>query len=224
MKRTPGILAAIAITLSLTACGAADSPENTDNTEAPASEPTTTETEEPQLYPAGPFELTSATGAAITFELPTPATDESLAEIEQFRTDTGGEAVSYLVVKVDNRNGTEPVTLETVTAFDADGTKYEFTDVTDFLDEWSPYYSEDYEYVLPDGSTIPEDEGDELYNRGVDIYNANLGEIAVAESGTIVLASADVELPAEFTRVAVFPDAFATEGEDATPPGSKPAE
>lgn len=221
MKRSHGLLAALAITLSLTACGAS---EGAGPTEPTTPEANTSETEAPQLYPSGPFELTTANGAEITFELPTPATNESLAEIEQFRTDAGGAAVSYLLIKVDNRNGTEPVTLETVSAFDAEGTKYEFTEVTSFVDEWSPYYSEDYEYVLPDGSKLPEEEGDALYNRGIDIYNANIGEIAVAESGTIVLASSQVELPGEFTRVAVFPDAFATEGEDATPPGSKTSE
>lgn len=221
MKRSPGILAAIAITLSLTACGATDSPENT---EAPASEPTATETEEPQLYPAGPFELTSAAGAEITFELPTPVTDESLAEIEQFRTDTGGTPVSYLVIKVDNRNGTEPVTLEEVTAFDTDGTRYEFSSVSDFIGEWSPHYTENDDYVRLDGTTISAEEGGALYNRGVDLYNAQLGEIAVAESSFIILASQDVDLPNEFTRVAVFPDAFATDGEEATPPGSTVSE
>ncbi|WP_017793440.1 LptM family lipoprotein [Leucobacter salsicius] len=221
MKRTPGIVAAIAITLALTSCGATD---NTGDTQAPTQEPTTAEAVEPQLYPEGPFELTSLSGAEISFELPSPANDENLAEIEQFRTDTGGSPVSYIVLQVDNRNGTEPVALENVTAFDADGNKYEFSSIIDFIDEWSPYYSEDYEYVLPDGTTLPEDEGDELQRRGVDIYNSNLGEVAVAENATIILASPEVELPGEFTRVTVFPDAFATDGEDATPAGSNDSE
>lgn len=208
------LVVATAALFALTACSSSAPEEET--TEEVGVE--TTAPPEAELYPAGAFELTSIAGAEITFDLPTDASDERLAEIEQFRANTGGEPVSYIVVEVDNRNGTDDVMLENIDVFDEDGTKYEFTDITNFIDEWSPYYSEDYEWVLPDGSVMPEEEGDALNNRGVDLYNANLGEIAVAENSIVILALQDVDLPSEFTRVVVVPDPFAEEEEVATPP------
>jgi hypothetical protein len=53
-------------------------------------------------------------------------------------------------------------------------------------------------------------------SEGVDLYNANLNDAGVAQRAKIILASTDVDLPTEFTRVSVQPSG-AGQGEEASP-------
>ncbi|QIK62329.1 hypothetical protein G7068_03240 [Leucobacter viscericola] len=214
MKRTLGIVAALTMSISLMACsgGANNADEPKSGTDA-----TQAEAEAPTLFPAGPFEFTTETGAKITFDLPSAADDERIADIEKYRVDTNASPVTYVIANVDNRKGTDYAGLTNVSAFDKEGRKYEFTEVFKTISDWQPYYSEDHEYVMPDGSKVAEDVGTELYNRGIDIYNKFLKGPAPAEQGTVVLVSKDVDLPSEFTRVAVTAGEFGTPAGDATP-------
>lgn len=213
MKRSLGLVAAITMSISLMACSG-----GTDAVDASQSKTDSTQsnTDASTLYPAGPFELTSATGAKVSFDLPSSADDERIADVEKFRTDTNASPVSYIIADVDNRKGTERVDL-TITAFDADGRKYSFSPVSDSISEWEPYYSEDHEYVMPDGSKLAEDVGSELSDRGTDLYNKYLMAIEPAARGTVVLVSVDEDLPTEFARVALSSSGNAAE--DATPVG-----
>lgn len=171
----------------------------------------------PTALPAGKFKLVTKSGAEITFTLPTPTTDPAVADIEAFRTETGGAPVSYLVADVDNRKGTERVNMYRVFAFDAEGRQYTFTTVTDALDAWKPTYRNDYEYKLPNGTVIDQAMGSALNRRATELYNANIDDADVSERTRIILASTDAELPTEFTRVAVLPSGGMGKEEEARP-------
>lgn len=166
--------------------------------------------------PAGDFELTTKSGAEITFTLPTPATDPAVAKLEEFRDKAGGAPVTYLVASVDNRQGTEPVKIYMVAVFDEEGRQYTFSTVADALDSWKPSFDSDYKYKLPDGTVLDDAAGDELSRSATDLNNENLGDVDPAERATVVLASTDVDLPDEFSRVAVQPSGRG-EGEEAKP-------
>ncbi|MFE5837218.1 hypothetical protein [Arthrobacter sp. NPDC056493] len=170
----------------------------------------------PTLLPAGKFQLNTQSGAKITFELPTPATDPALAKLEAYREKTGGKPVTYVVADVDNRNGTEMLNMYQINAFDKEGREYIFGAVWHMIDLWKPTYGSDYKYTLPGGKVLDDATGDALSNEGTELYNANLDNADVAQRLKIILASSDVDLPTEFTRVSVQPSG-AGQGEDALP-------
>lgn len=206
-----------ALVLALTACSSPtpvqDGPTG-DSARSSSTAPSATPTA--AALPAGKFKLTTKSGAEITFTLPTPATDPSVADFEAYRAEVGGAPVSYLVADVDNRKGTAFVNMYRVDAFDAEGKKYSFSTVTDALDKWRPSYSEGNKYTLPNGKVLEGEAGRTLYNRAGDLNNANIHGAEIAERTTIILASADTGLPKEFTRVAVQPSGMGA-GEEATP-------
>lgn len=221
MKKTLAPLA-IALSLMLTACGSGSpdagsaQPSSTTAEEAPL-DTTTEDVSEEVLFPAGQFMLITMSGADIKFDLPVPSSDERLREIEKFRKDAGADPVTYIIADIDNRQGSEYVNMYDVTAYDVDGKKYEFSGVSDFIDEWGPTYTSDYDYVLPDGTKMESTAGEALYSRGSDLSNEYLDGIDAAERGPMVLASKASKLPNEFTRVAVHPSGGMNEAEEALP-------
>lgn len=207
------LLAPLAIALLATGC-AAPAASN-----APAPEPLTTTTEAaPTTLPAGKFKLTTISGAEIKFTLPTPATDPAVKDLEAYRAKTKGEPVTYLVADVDNRKGTDMVNMYQVNAFDKDGRQYTFSTVTEAIDLWEPSYQSDGTYLMPNGRKLSDAEGSPLSREGSLLNNAHLGDANVAERATLILASTDTDLPAEFTRVSVQPSGGG-EGEDAQAAG-----
>ena len=149
------------------------------------------------------YKLTTELGADITFRLPTPASDPAVAAIEAYRVKVGAGPVSYLVADVDNRQGTALVNMYMVKAFDGEGRQVTFSSVTELIHSWAPTYSYDYKWTIGDGRVLDEAVGAELRREANDLYKANINDAGIAERTTIILASADTELPAEFTRVAV---------------------
>lgn len=210
MKRTITVMAAVSA-LTLTACSA---PNGSEQTQLTSSSPSVTPT--PGTLPAGKFALSTLSDAKITFELPTPATDPALAELEAFRQKTGGEPVSYIVADVDNRTGILLVNMYQVSAFDIEGREYTFHAVHDVLKLWEPSYGSDHVYRMPDGRVVDEDTGGARDHEASELYNANLNGADVAERAKIILASTDVDLPDEFATVSVQPSGGG-EDEDAIP-------
>ncbi|UXN31026.1 hypothetical protein [Glutamicibacter sp. M10] len=217
---------AVLASLALSGCGstASDAPSSTEpsaDAQMPSGENQEVlpaeDLDTPELMEAGAFKLLAMSGADISFDLPTPTTDKRLSEIEAYRKDTGADPVTYLIAEVDNRKGTEFVNMYEVSAYDEEGNKYEFSTVSEHISEWGPTYTADYEYVMPDGSELSETEGQALNNRGVDLHNKFLDGVDPAERGTIVMLSEDVDLPSEFTRVAVHPSGGMNEAEEAFP-------
>lgn len=193
-------------------------PTTTPATSPPADAGTasTESTPAPTALPAAKFTLNTQTGAKITVEFPTPATDPALETLEAFRKKTGGKPVSYVVADVDNRAGTEPVKMYQINAFDKEGREYTFGTVSEVLDTWKPTYRNDFEYKLPDGRIVDNATGSALSKEASELHDANLNGADVAKQAKIVLASIDVDLPDEFSRVSVHPSGSG-QGEDATP-------
>ncbi|WP_461174614.1 hypothetical protein M1D93_08140 [Arthrobacter sp. Z1-9] len=152
--------------------------------------------------PAGPYRLTTASGAEITFALPTPATDPAVAAIEAYRVKVGAAPVAYLVADVDNRKGTEPLNMYMVTAFDDEGRQFTFSSVADAIHGWAPTYSYDFKWSMG-GKQLDEAVGAGLKREANDLYNGEVSNVDTAERSTVILASPDAELPAGFARVAV---------------------
>jgi len=167
--------------------------------------------------PAGRYELTTASGADISFTLPTPATDPALAAIEAYRVKVGAAPVSYLVADVDNSKGTVPVTMYMVSAFNEEGRQFTFSSVADAIHSWAPTYSYDYKWSMG-GRALDAAEGEGLKREADELYNADTSDADIAERTTIILASSDPGLPTGFTKVAVQPSSSA-DAEEARPAG-----
>jgi hypothetical protein len=166
--------------------------------------------------PAGKFALKTKSGAAVTFNLPTPATDPNVAPIEAYRVKTGAAPVTYLIADVDNRNGTQPVNMYRVMAFDKQGHEYDFSLVWNLVNSWEPVFGEDYKWKTRSGAVLDDATGQALSNEGNDLQNTNLNGADIGARKTLVLASKSTDLPSEFTRVAVMPSGAFGE-EEATP-------
>ncbi|MDQ0664855.1 hypothetical protein QFZ35_003353 [Arthrobacter ulcerisalmonis] len=165
-----------------------------------------------EVMPAGRYKLTTASGAGITFTLPTPPADAAVAAIEAYRVKVGAAPVSYLVADVDNRKGAVPVNMYMVTAFSEEGRQFTFSTVADAIQSWAPTYSYDYKWSM-DGRALDEASGAALKREADDLINAEINDVDIAERTTVILASSDAELPVEFTRVAVQPSGMGDEQE-----------
>lgn len=205
--------------LTILALGACSPPTSVQDgpTAASTGAPPASAAPTARSLPTGPYKLTTASGAEITFTLPTPASDPAVAELEAYRVKTGGPPVSYLVADVDNRKGIVPVNMYMVSAYDEEGRQFTFTTVTDSIDKWTPSLGTDGHWKGPNGKALPEEVGDDLQRAGVDLYNANIDDAAIAERTTIILASTDTDLPGTFTRVAVLPSGGMGQEEEAEP-------
>lgn len=202
MKKSLALLAA-ALMLTLTACGGTEAPVSTVSpsaspAQAPAAEVTPSATSpapcndpscDPNngLFPVdGKFEFTSTYGTTGTFTFD----DKADPEVEALRKIGKVKPLHYMNVKVDNRSGSVAANMLSVTAYDPDGKKYEYTGISDMIGEWRGVVDLDV-----DGSSA-------LYNRFIDAGNAHLDSIDVSEAGVKILAY-EGELPKGFTRVEV---------------------
>lgn len=209
MKRIRIVLPAFALMLAACSAPAQDIP----TADAPGSSPDSpSATAAREAMPAGPYKLTAASGAEITFTLPTPATDRIVSAIEAYRVKVGAAPVAYLVADVDNRKGTVPVNMYMVTAFSEEGRQFTFSSVAGAIQGWAPTYSYDYKWSMA-GRALDEAAGAALKREANDLYNAETADVDIAERTTVILASSDAELPVEFTRVAVQPSVTGSEEE-----------
>ena len=211
MKRTITVLVTAAA-LMLTSCSAT-APVGNDAPSAQPAPATTAIVEVPATSKtdaapgeAASYQLVTMGNATVSFFLPANVTDPRLSEIEAFRRDTKAPAVSYIIAEVDNRDGLEPVNMYNISAFDADGKKYEFSRVDEAINDWKPSYTSDYEYVMPDGSKLDAAAGDALNNRGVALNNAHINNAAVGERTTLVLCSTATDFPQKFAKVTAQPN------------------
>ncbi|WP_407709859.1 hypothetical protein ACJJV6_02440 [Arthrobacter nitrophenolicus] len=112
--------------------------------------------------------------------------------------------MSYLVAEVDNRKGTVPVNLYSVSVFDAGGRRFTFSSVADVIHSWGPTYSYDFGWQMGDGSAVDEAVAGKLKREATDLHSAHVNAtVATAGQANVVLASSDAQLPAEFVRVTV---------------------
>ena len=140
-RKTHLALAAGALVLGLAACssgGAApEGPETAEPTsEAPTPDPTVEEPETVAL--SGSWVAESYSGAVMTVEWGVAPTDERVAELEDFRVASGAEEVSYTLVDVDNRAGTEYQNLIPSQIFDEAGSATDLVDAAAATEDWAP--------------------------------------------------------------------------------------
>lgn len=216
MKRTVVVLLATAA-LALSGCSSDTTAEDAaPSTAATPSEnvstPIMTSTEPTPAAPSpaadgqGPaYQLVTMGNATVTFDVPANPADPLLADIESFRQDAGAAPVSYIIAEVDNRDGTETVNMYKISAYDADGNEYEFTAVYEAISNWGPSYTEEYVYVLPDGTKLDEATGSALSDRKTTLHNAYLDNVDQSQKGTMILVSKSTDLPSEFVRVGAQP-------------------
>lgn len=151
MKRTTArIAAAAALTaLTLAGCSAAETPvaaptieQEAGEAPAPAdaaAEPVTAQDEpaeeESSVEQSGPgvYQAPLMSGGTATVAVPgTPPED-----LEQFRKDAGVEPVGYLVVEVDNTNGTDEAMVFEAEIVDSEGKTYTYEEVMSGMSGWT---------------------------------------------------------------------------------------
>ena len=151
MKRTTARLAAAAAlaALALAGCSAAEAPVaaptiEQEAEEAPAAadaaaEPVT-EQEEPaeeesaaEQSGPGVYQAELMSGGTATVAVPGTAPDD----LEQFRKDAGVGPVGYLVVEVDNTEGTEEALVFEAEIVDSEGKTYTYSELTTSTYDWT---------------------------------------------------------------------------------------
>ena len=209
MKHTPLTLLAV-ISLALVGCG---------STEATSEEPQSREEAQQQYkdmlesgeaqgpppMPAGEYTAQAEAVGTIVMQIPASTDDELISQIEAYREAVNAEPVTYLIADVDNREGSDSIGMRKVKVFDAEGVEYEFTDAADLIEEWGPHYTSDYEYKMPNGDIIPNDEANALREQESELHDNLTGSVSAAGRDTIILTYQGDDLPDEYTRVAVQP-------------------
>ena len=151
MKRTTARLAAAAAltTLALAGCSAAEAPvaaptieQEAEEAPAPAdaaAEPVAEQEEPAEEEPAaeqggpGVYQAPLMSGGTATVAVPgTPPED-----LEQFRKDAGVGPVGYLVVEVDNTEGTDEALVFEAEIVDSEGKTYTYSELTTSTYDWT---------------------------------------------------------------------------------------
>ena len=150
MKRTTARLAAAATlaALALAGCSAAEAPvaaptieQEAEEAPAPAdaaAEPVTEQEEpaeeEPAVEQGGPgvYQAELMSGGTATVAVPGTGPED----LEQFRKDAGIDPVGYLVIEVDNTEGTDEVMVFEAEVVDSEGKTYTYKEVISGMD-WS---------------------------------------------------------------------------------------
>src|SRR5690625_1794317 len=145
MKHTPLTILSI-LALALVGCGStettSDEPQNAEEAQQEYADELRSQgidpTEKPDVETAGhgTYRVHAMSGTEIEFELPTPADHEDLAAIEQYRQEAEIEPVTYIIVDVDNRQGTDTAQMNTVAVYDTEGNEYEFGKLEHLLTDW----------------------------------------------------------------------------------------
>ena len=233
MRRTTAITSlALAAGFALAGCTSSSGQEASSTTpatpSATADASVSATPSAPETYELGQtFTATTSYGAEITVELPADGPEE----VEQLRKELDVDPISYAKVGIDNREGTEDVSVYAVTVYDEDGTAYEFGDLSvDHIGDWGPEYTDalggvegEYGYTLLDGTVLDETIGQDLNDRSTSFYNEHLNgtNASKLEVSTGWLASTETELPERITGITVQPNGMSEE-ETMTPGGTMP--
>ena len=96
----------------------------------------------PQTMSQGSFMFESPDGATGTVKVP----GEAPADIEELRTMSGADPVTYLTGTLDNRRGSEVFDVYTISVYDPEGNEYMYEPAEDYVGSIFPEYdSETYE-------------------------------------------------------------------------------
>ena len=108
------------------------------------------------------------------------------ADIEDLRTEAGGDPMVYLIGNFDNREGSESFEVYSVTVYDNEGVAYEFQPAQDYIGD-----------ITPDSEVV----GADAYNRYVDAYNNYSTTVDAMERKDFIMVGP--ELPADIAGVSV---------------------
>src|SRR5699024_598763 len=102
--------------------------------EAPAIEEETEE-QEPAVEQSGPgvYQAELMGGGIATVAVP----GEGPEDLEQFRKDAGVDPVGYLIIEVDNTNGTDEAMVFEAEIVDSEGKTYTYEEVTSSTYDWT---------------------------------------------------------------------------------------
>lgn len=91
--------------------------------------------EEPAVEQGGPgvYQVGLYSGGTATVSVPGTGPDD----LEQYRQDAGVDPVGYLVVEVDNTEGTDEAMIFEASIVDSEGKTYTYTDVMTGTSEWA---------------------------------------------------------------------------------------
>lgn len=177
MKRSRVVLVVFAAVLGLAACGTDQA--QTSNQDSSAATPSPSDAgaaadqesplaEDQPAIDGSEFEVADAEpgdfimvadGAKVRFDVTVDPTDPAVVPFEKYRTATGGDEVTYLSVTIDNVDGTGDFEFTQVN-FVANQTEGEAVPVWQSIGDWQ--------------ETVDITAEGDLYNTGVDLYNANL--------------------------------------------------
>ena len=150
MKKTITRFAAVATltSLALAGCGLADeeptvaaptieeeAPAEQAAAEAPEIEAEEPVEEEPAIEQGGPgvYQAELMSGGTATVAVPGTGPED----IEQFRKDAGADPVGYLVIEVDNTEGSEEAMVFEAEIVDSEGKTYTYEEVMSGMDGWT---------------------------------------------------------------------------------------
>ena len=150
MKKTVARIAAVTATatLALAGCGIADEEPVAaptieaeaeeaaeESAEAPAIEEDEPAEEEPAVEQSGPgvYQAELMSGGIATVAVPGTGPED----IEQFRKDAGVDPVGYLVIEVDNTNGTDEAMVFEAEVVDSEGKTYTYEEVMSGMSGWT---------------------------------------------------------------------------------------
>jgi len=216
MRRTTA-LTALAAGLALAGCSQA-SGETVPSTGSTTTAARATASPTPVTYELDQtFTATTSYGAELTVELPA----EGPSDAEQLRQELNIDPISYARVHIDNRQGTQDVSVYAVTLYDEAGTAYEFTDLSvDHIADWGPDHTDELDgvegrhgYTLTDGTVLDEPVGEDLDNRQAEVHDKYLdgGDASKRQVNDGWLASTGTELPERITGITIQPNGMGEE-------------
>lgn len=150
MKKTIARIAAVTATatLALAGCGIADEEPVAaptieaeaeeaaeESAEAPTIEEEESAEEEPAVEQSGPgvYQAELMSGGIATVAVPGTGPED----IEQFRKDAGVDPVGYLVIEVDNTNGTDEAMVFEAEIVDSEGKTHTYEEVMSGMSGWT---------------------------------------------------------------------------------------
>jgi hypothetical protein len=111
----------------------------------PVDVTTPAETVEPAVPEEGPAPVTAGpgtyvwtapSGATVLLDVPAPADDADVTSVESVRVALGAPAATFVLARIDNTAGAEPLTVPTITVTNAAGAPLALRDASALLDEW----------------------------------------------------------------------------------------
>lgn len=116
---------------------------------------------------------------SVTVHVPADASEDQVEDLEDFRDDTGAGPVCWVVVEVDNRDGTEVVDLPEVDVVAADGSRVTLRRASDVLPTWAE-----------------RSDDDDAVARAVELITQTGGTVSPGQEGYLVLlATEDLDDP-----------------------------